>query len=282
MIADQVWRFAPSPNGCLHIGHAYSALLNQNQARLNSGRFLLRIDNIDAQRQKENYENAIYEDLLWLGVEWRGLVYRQLDHVESYLDALERLNELGVLYPCCCTRSDIIKFVGASDNWPNDPDGQPHYPGICRHQPLSDVRQTIENTNFAIRLNIKKAMALINRDLFWDEHRVGRVVAHPERWGDIVLARKDSPGSYHLCVVIDDASQNVSNVVRGQDLYHATSLHCVLQNLLALPTPNYYHHKILRDLTGAKLSKSLNSKSIRAYRDMGMSAATIRHLIGFD
>ena len=262
MIADQVWRFAPSPNGCLHIGHAYSALLNQNQARLNSGRFLLRIDNIDAQRQKENYENAIYEDLLWLGVEWQGLVYRQLDHVESYLDALERLNELGVLYPCCCTRSDIIKFVGASDNWPNDPDGQTHYPGIFRHQPLSDVRQTIE--------------------LFWDEHRVGRVVAHPERWGDIVLARKDSPGSYHLCVVIDDASQNVSNVVRGQDLYHATSLHCLLQSLLALPTPDYYHHKILRDLTGAKLSKSLNSKSLRAYRDMGMSAATVRHLIGFD
>ena len=277
--ARRVFRFAPSPNGFLHLGHAYSTLLIFELARECGGRFLLRIEDIDLARARREYEAAIYEDLAWLGLEWERPARRQSEHFEDYAKALERLEALGLLYPCACTRSDIARH--AAGDGPRDPDGAPLYPGTCREKPRLPVRDALRQGGVALRLDMGKALTLAPVGLAWREFGAGEIRAHPERWGDVVLARKDTPASYHLAVVMDDALQGVTDVVRGEDLYWATGLHRLLQQLLGLPAPDYRHHELLLDAQGEKLSKSRLSKTLRDLRAEGATPERVRALAGF-
>jgi len=275
------FRFAPSPNGYLHLGHAYSALLNFKLARESGGRFLLRIEDIDTGRARPEFETAIYEDLEWLGLEWEKPVRRQSEHFVDYARALEKLDSLGLLYACDCKRSDIARFAAAHADWPHDPDGAPHYPGTCRDKPRRPARDVLTAGGAALRLDAQKAVALAGQGLSWRESTMGAVAAKPAQWGDVVLARKDTPASYHIAVVVDDAIQGVTDVVRGRDLFHATSLHRLLQRLLDLPEPSYRHHDLVLDEDGEKLSKSRASTTLRALRAEAMSAADVRRRLGF-
>ena len=280
-VEPRVFRFAPSPNGFLHLGHAYSALLNFDLARESGGRFLLRIEDIDLLRAKPEYEAAIYEDLAWLGLDWERPVRRQSEHFADYAAALEHLDAMGLLYPCACTRGEIAKTAG--EDPPRDPDGAPLYPGTCRGKPHASAREILRTGGAALRLDMAKALALLGSDartLSWREHREGDLAASPERWGDVVLARKDTPASYHLAVVVDDALQGVTDVVRGADLKAATGLHRLLQRLLGLPAPSYRHHALLLGAEGEKLAKSRGGKTLRDLRAEGLSAAAIREAIG--
>lgn len=276
----RVFRFAPSPNGYLHLGHAYSALLNFDLARACSGRFLLRIEDIDAGRARPEFEAAIYEDLAWLGLEWETPVRRQSEHFDDYARALETLDALGVLYACDCKRSDIARVAAKSADWPRDPDGAPLYPGTCRDKPRRAASEVLRAGGAALRLDMTKAVALAGEGLSWREADAGECRAHPGQWGDVVLARKDTPASYHIAVVVDDALQGVTDVVRGRDLFHATSLHRLLQRLLGLPEPRYRHHELVLDAAGEKLSKSRASTMLRALRADGANPADVRRLIG--
>ena len=273
----RVFRFAPSPNGFLHLGHAYSALLNFELARESGGRFLLRIEDIDLARAKPEYEAAIYADLAWLGLDWERPVRRQSEHFADYAAALEQLDARGLLYPCACTRGEIARAAG--ENPPRDPDGAPLYPGTCRGKPRGHLREILAVGGVALRLDMAKALELLGAEaqaLSWREHAEGEIAADPERWGDVVLARKDTPTSYHLAVVVDDALQGVTDVVRGADLRPATGLHRLLQRLLGLPAPSYRHHALLLCAEGEKLSKSRRSKTLRDLRAEGLSAAAVR------
>jgi glutamyl-Q tRNA(Asp) synthetase len=290
----RVFRFAPSPNGYLHLGHAYSALLNYDLALACGGRFLLRIEDIDRARAKPEFEAAIYEDLAWLGLAWEQPVRRQSEHFDDYAAALERLDALGLLYPCACTRGEIAKAAGADPR--RDPDGAPLYPGTCRGKPRRPARDVLREGGVALRLDMAKAVAMLANGaastppqgesrgvvLCWEEAEFepGHLVTHFESWGDVVLARKDTPASYHLAVVVDDALQGVTDVVRGRDLYNATSLHRLLQCLLGLPAPRYRHHPLLLDAEGEKLAKSRLSKSLRDLRAEGMTPADVRAAVG--
>jgi len=270
-----VFRFAPSPNGYLHLGHAFSALLNFRMARASGGRFLLRIEDIDSARSKPDYERAIYEDLGWLGLTWEEPVWRQREHLDNYQSALERLKALSLLYPCTCSRTDIAKAVGGKTDWPQDPDHSPLYPGTCKGRYGKPPEEP-----HAWRLDMAKALQLVKEPLSWQEQKPGSeetklVAAHPELWGDAVLARKDIGTSYHIAVVTDDAAQGASDIVRGADLYEATSLHRLLQTLLGLPQPLYHHHDLILDEARQKLSKSAQSKSLRALREEGISPEQI-------
>ncbi len=270
------FRFAPSPNGFLHLGHAYSALLNFALARESGGRFLLRIEDIDLARARPEYEAAIYEDLAWLGLDWERPVRRQSEHFGDYADALARLDAIGLLYPCACTRGEIAKAAG--ENPPRDPDGAPLYPGTCRGAARGPFREILAAGGVALRLDMAKALKRLSAEaeaLSWRELGQGEIAAQPERWGDVVLARKDTPTSYHLAVVVDDALQGVTDVVRGADLKPATGLHRLLQRLLGLPAPRYRHHALLLCEEGEKLSKSRSSKSLRDLRGTGVSAASV-------
>ena len=273
----RVFRFAPSPNGYLHLGHAYSALLNFELARESGGRFLLRIEDIDLARAKPDYEAAIYADLAWLGLDWERPVRRQSEHFADYAAALERLDARGLLYPCACTRGEIARAAG--ENPPRDPDGAPLYPGTCRGKPRGHLREILAVGGVALRLDMAKALELLGAEaqaLSWREHAEGEIAADPKRWGDVVLARKDTPTSYHLAVVVDDALQGVTDVVRGADLKSATGLHRLLQRLLGLPAPSYRHHALLLCAEGEKLSKSRRSTTLRHLRAEGLSAAAVR------
>ena len=301
--ARRVFRFAPSPNGFLHFGHAFSALLNHDLARECGGRFLLRIENIDLSRARPEFEAAIPEDLAWLGLDWEHPARRQSEHFEDYFQALERLEALGLLYPCACTRADIAR--SAPKNGPRDPDGAPLYPGTCLTKPRPPIREVLRSGGIALRLDMAKALTMAQRlpaersnarpacdswiashktrgdfveapPLTWREFGVGDIVTQPEQWGDVVLARKDTPTSYHLAVVVDDALQGVTDVVRGRDLFHATSLHRLLQRLLGLPTPSYRHHELLLDARGQKLSKSRESDTLRELRAGGATPREAR------
>ncbi len=281
-----VLRFAPSPNGYLHLGHAFSALRNDRLARDLGGRLLLRMENIDLDRCKPHFEAAIIEDLKWLGLAWETPVRRQSEYFSDYAVQLENLSARGLAYPCFCSRGDISRAIGARRGWQRDPDGAPLYPGTCKHMGDAERRRRIASgQSAAVRLDMERALAEAGSLLGWrefGEHSVARdVTAEPALWGDAIIARRDVPTSYHLSVVVDDALQNVSDVVRGEDLFSATSLHRLLQVLLDLPAPNYHHHHLLRDRAGHKLSKSTKAKSIRTMRAEGMSAAQLRASIGF-
>jgi glutamyl-Q tRNA(Asp) synthetase len=282
-----VFRFAPSPNGRLHLGHALSALMNFEMARAAGGRFLLRIEDIDAARCRPDYEQAIYDDLAWLGIAWEQPVRRQSAHFGDYRAALARLDAFGLVYPSFESRGEIARLVAARDThapWPRDPDGTPLYPGAARALLPAERQERMETgVPYALRLDMAAATARTGA-LAWSEwgqnNEAGSVAAVPQVWGDVVLARKDMPTSYHLAVVVDDARQGVTDVVRGQDLFWSTSVHRVLLALLGLPAPTYHHHRLILDAEGKKLSKSTRATALRSLREGGATAADIRRMVG--
>ena len=284
-----VFRFAPSPNGSLHLGHAYSALLNFDLARRTGGRFLLRIEDIDITRCKPEFETAIYEDLAWLGMTWETPVRRQSEHLADYRDALEKLSAQGLVYPGFESRAEIARLVAERESgapWPRDPDGAPLYPGAAKLLSSEERARLLESdAPYTLRLDMAAACARAGA-LSWIEHgegpdgETGTVAARPEAWGDVILARKETPTSYHLSVVTDDALQGVSEVVRGQDLFWSTSVHRLLQQRLGLPQPAYRHHRLIRDGSKRKLSKSTKATGLRELRAGGATPADIRRLVG--
>ena len=279
-----VFRFAPSPNGYLHLGHALSALLNAEMARAAGGRLLLRIEDIDATRCRPEYEAAIYEDLAWLGLAWEQPVRRQSEHFDDYRAALAKLDALGLIYPSFESRAEIAALVAEREarDWPRDPDGAPLYPGNAKTMaPAERARRMAAGEPYALRLDMAAALARTG-PLTWTETgagpsgETGTVAADPAAWGDVILARKETPTSYHLSVVVDDAAQGVTDIVRGRDLFHATSVHRLLQALLGLPQPRYHHHRLILDGDGRKLSKSTQATGLRELRAQGATAADIR------
>jgi glutamyl-Q tRNA(Asp) synthetase len=284
-----VFRFAPSPNGYLHLGHAYSALLNFDLMRERGGKFLLRIEDIDATRCRPEYEDAIYEDLAWLGISWETPVRRQSEHFAAYRVAIEKLSSQGLIYPSFESRAEIARLVEAREKdapWPRDPDGAPLYPGEAKSLTAAERHERmVSGAPFAYRLDMEAAIARVG-SLAWTEQgagpagEAGEVPARPEAWGDVILARKETPTSYHLSVVIDDALQGVTDVVRGEDLFWSTSVHRLLQQLLDIPQPVYRHHHLIRDAAGQKLSKSTDATGLRELRAAGATPAKIRQLVG--
>lgn len=282
-----VFRFAPTPNGYLHLGHAFSALLNFDLALEADGRLLLRIEDIDATRCRPEYEQAIYEDLAWLGIVWEEPVRRQSAHLADYRAALATLEARELVYPSFESRAEIARLVAVRGSaWPRDPDGAPLYPGQASMlAPEERCRRMEAGEPYALRLDMAGAMAA-GPSLSWSEGgrgpagETGTIAAEPARWGDVVLARKETPTSYHLSVVVDDALQGVTAIVRGQDLFWATGLHRLLQHLLALPVPRYRHHPLMLDADGRKLSKSTRATALRALRADGVTPAEIRKMVG--
>ena len=278
-----VFRFAPSPNGHLHLGHALSALLNAGMAKAAGGRLLLRIEDIDATRCRPEFEAAIYEDLAWLGLAWEEPVRRQSEHFADYQAALDRLKAMGLVYPSFESRAEIAALAVG-----RDPDGAPLYPGTAKRLSAEERAARIASgVPYSLRLDIAAALARVPR-LDWQETgagpggEAGTVAADPAAWGDVILARKDVPTSYHLAVVADDAAQCVTDVVRGRDLFHATAVHRLLQALLGLPAPRYHHHRLLLDADGRKLSKSTQATGLRELRAQGLTPREVRRLAGLD
>jgi len=273
-----VTRFAPSPTGLLHLGHAYSALFARHAA--GDGHFLLRIEDIDAGRCRPEFEAAIFEDLAWLGLTWEVPVRRQSEHLDDYRAALDRLRALDVLYPCFCTRKDIQAEVARMAGAPQGPDG-PLYPGTCRRLDRNErARRIAEGRPYALRLDVGAAVRRTG-PLFWHDRGRGRQTATPELLGDVVLARKDAPTSYHLAVTVDDHLQGVTLVTRGLDLFASTHVHRLLQALLGYDPPEYHHHGLVTDKSGQRLAKRTDAKAIRAYRDQGLTPAEVRRLAGW-
>ena len=282
-----VFRFAPSPNGYLHLGHALSALLNFDMARAQGGRLLLRIEDIDRTRCRPEFEQAIYDDLAWLGIAWDGPVRRQSEHFDDYQAALARLDAQGLLYASFESRAEIAAMVAVrGEAWPRDPDGAPLYPGNAKSlTPADRAQRMAAGERYALRLDmaaaIGRAGALSWRETGAGPHgESGTVPADPAAWGDVVLGRKEIPTSYHLSVVVDDALQIVTHVVRGRDLFLATGVHRLLQALLGLPAPTYHHHRLILDAAGAKLSKSTAATGLRELRSRGATPADIRRMVG--
>ncbi|RWA71701.1 tRNA glutamyl-Q(34) synthetase GluQRS [Mesorhizobium sp.] len=283
------FRFAPSPNGELHLGHAYSALLNQQMAALAGGRFLLRIEDIDVTRCTPEFEAGIFRDLEWLGLSWQEPVRRQSEHFSEYRAVLDRLIAEELVYPAFMSRGEIRAFIAETGgrDWPRDPDGVPLYPPLDKALPTRERKRRIaEKAPFAWRLDVDAAMARVPGALSWIEFtdetmaETRTVEARPQAWGDVIVARRDIPTSYHLAVVVDDALQKVSHVVRGQDLYSATGVQRLLQQLLGLSPPRYFHHRLLLGPDGRKLSKSLKDTGLAALRDAGVSPQEVKRLIG--
>lgn len=282
-----VTRFAPSPNGLLHVGHALSAIISHDTAHRSDGRFLLRIEDIDTARTRPEFVASIYDDLSWLGLTWEQPVLVQSQHFTDYLAAADKLIAQGLLYPCFASRTEI---AAASDPARTDPDGAPLYPGLWKNKSRDEIEARMAaGEQPALRLDMDAARAVLDRklagvpltyvELADDGTREARR-AEPERWGDTVIVRKDTPASYHLAVVVDDARQGITHVTRGLDLQPATSLHRMLQVLLDLPEPLYAHHRLIKWQDGRKLSKSSGDMSLRALRDEGATAADIRAAIG--
>jgi glutamyl-Q tRNA(Asp) synthetase len=284
------YRFAPSPNGYLHLGHALSACLNFDSAREAGGRFLLRIEDIDQTRCRPEFETAIYADLAWLGLRWEAPVRRQSEEFAAYRAALARLAEMGLVYPSFESRREIARLVAERERsgpWPRDPDGAPLYPASASRMDAGEqARRIASGAPYALRLDMAAAIARAPASLTWVETgcgphgETGVIAAEPAVWGDVVLARKETPTSYHLSVVIDDAAQGATHVVRGQDLFAATSLHRLLQALLDLPEPTYRHHRLILDADGRKLAKSTAATALRALWARGVSPAAIRRMVG--
>jgi glutamyl-Q tRNA(Asp) synthetase len=279
-------RFAPSPTGPLHLGHAYSALLAHDMARTAGGQFLLRIEDIDNTRSRPEWEAQIYNDLRWLGLTWDAPPMCQSDRLDVYQGALDRLWSMGLLYLCTCTRRDIDTALSAPQEGVDiayGPDG-PVYPGTCRRQSVG----TGERPNGVLRLNMQAAMDHLPPTIRFTETGMGPhgeigdcAYTDPARTlGDIVLSRKDFLGSYHLSVVLDDAAQAITHVVRGLDLFEATKIHVILQHLLGLPTPRYHHHRLIRDDHGKRLAKRDDARAIATYRAEGVTPSQIRAMVG--
>ncbi|NQV81788.1 MAG: tRNA glutamyl-Q(34) synthetase GluQRS [Alphaproteobacteria bacterium] len=262
-------RFAPSPTGYLHLGHAFAALAAARAADRLGGEMLLRIEDIDQSRCKPEFEAAIYEDLGWLGLHWPLPVRRQSDHFADYAAALQRLDEAGLIYPCFCTRADIRREIAQSPSAPQGPDG-PIYPGICRSlNPQEAASRRANGEAFALRLDTVKARTAASPDLFFEDETRGRIAAQPEKFGDVVLARKDTPTSYHLAVTVDDHRQAITLVTRGEDLLEATHVHRLLQDLLGYTPPRYAHHRLLTNPDGKRYAKREGAVTLRALRDAG-------------
>jgi glutamyl-Q tRNA(Asp) synthetase len=290
-VTRPVFRFAPSPNGFLHLGHAYCAFLNQAMARESDGRLLLRIEDIDLARCRPEYERALLEDLEWLGIAWERPVRRQSDHMDAYRLVLDDLIVEGLVYPSFMSRGEARAYVldreERGEAWPRDPDGTPLFPTAERH--LSDAerrRRIADDEPHSFRLDIDAALARISAPLYWREEgegpqgETGLVAADPRQWGDVVIARKEVPTSYHLAVTLDDALQDITHVVRGRDLFHATAIQRLLQELLGLPVPIYFHHDLILGEDGRKLSKSQGDTGVRALREAGMTPLDIARLVG--
>lgn len=284
-------RFAPSPNGWLHLGHAYSALMGARDAAAAGGEFLLRIEDIDVGRARPHFVDGIYQDLEWLGLSWPEPVMVQSERFAVYDEALKKLRDAELVYPCWATRREIHaalqdKYADKKD-WPRDPDGAPLYPGLYRNMAESEQKRLMwEGDSYAWRLDMQKALALAEEKspdpLSYTELGGGtpaRLPLNPAAYGDVVLARKDVPTSYHLAVVIDDAAQGISQVTRGQDLAPATAIHRLLQVLLDLPAPCYHHHRLVRDTSGRRLSKQAGDSGFRDLRQQGVSRAKVLALL---
>jgi glutamyl-Q tRNA(Asp) synthetase len=292
-MTSPVFRLAPSPNGRLHLGHAYSALLNQRLARASGGLLLLRLEDIDTTRCTPEFEDGVLADLKWIGISWEKPVRRQSQHFAEYEAGLRRLEKTRLVYPAFMSRGEMRAYIteqeAAGRNWPRDPDGVPLYPGVDKE--LSSRKRgalIAEGRPFAWRLDMDAALAAIGHPLKWREFAgdnmssVEQIAASPEAWGDVIMARRDVPTSYHLSVVLDDALQGVTHVVRGVDLYTATSVHRVLQQVLDLPEPAYHHHRLILGSDGRKLSKSERSTGLAALREAGETPDGIRRQLGFE
>ena len=287
MVSRPVFRFAPSPNGELHLGHALSALLGFARAQAAGGRFLLRIEDIDVGRTRPEFVAGIFEDLRWLGLTWAEPVLLQSQRLPAYRAAARRLETMGLLYPCFASRAEI---AAASSPASCDPDGVPLYPGLFRQAPAADIaRRKADGEPFALRLDMARAVAAAKTKLggaaltfteLGEDGLAHTIAARPERWGDAVIARKEIATSYHLAVVIDDAWQGVTHVTRGRDLFAATDLQRLLQLLLDLPVPVYQHHRLITDAGGRKLAKSAGDTSLRQLRRQGLTATDVRRLVG--
>lgn len=293
-MSEPVFRFAPSPNGEMHLGHAYSAVTAYGMAQQFRGRFLLRIEDIDISRSRQPYIDQIYDDLAWLGIAWEAPVRRQSEHFADYRAASERLEAMGLLYPCFASRREIGEAVARlPDGAPLDPDGVPLYPGLQRGLTGAEIESRMaEGNRPAYRIDMANAMRQAELSGMGPPGRAleianfdgtGKVSvrrARPERWGDAIIVRKDVPTSYHLAVVVDDAIQGVTHVVRGMDLEAATDLHRLLQVLLDLPAPLYHHHELIKDRDGRKLSKRFRDRSLKSLREAGYGRQDIFRMIG--
>lgn len=279
-----VTRFAPSPTGLLHIGHAYSALLAYEAVPRGAGRFILRIEDIDQTRSKPEYIDALKEDLAWLRIKWEEPTRQQSKHFAEYKEALDKLDAKGFLYPCFCTRAAIAEEIARSVSAPHGPEG-PLYPGKCRDLPEAKRESRMKREPYALRLDVARAKEKLSSLAFteWGEGpdgETGDVRVDPALLGDIVLARKDLPASYHLAAVVDDARQGMTLIVRGQDLFHATHVQRLLQAVLGYPTPAYQHHKLILDAHGKKFSKRDHGVTLRALRESGKTPKDIREMVG--
>ena len=280
MPSETVTRFAPSPTGFLHLGTAHAALFAWKRARDAGGRFLLRIEDIDQGRAREEFVEAIPEDLAWLGLDWDAPVRRQSRHLADYRAALARLGEAELLYPCFCSRAEIQAEIERSGLAPHGSDG-PIYPGTCRALSKAERSARVAaGESHALRLDAARAAAVAGR-LEWEDAEAGRIVADPTTHGDVVLAGKDRPAAYHLAVTVDDAIQGVTLVTRGMDLFAATHVHRLLQALLGLPTPRYWHHRLLMDASGRRLAKRDRDLTLRALRDAGATPSEVTAMAGF-
>jgi glutamyl-Q tRNA(Asp) synthetase len=276
---SETTRFAPSPTGLLHLGHAYAALFAHDYARSSGGRFLVRIEDIDATRSRPEFEAALFEDLAWLGLRWEEPVRRQSEHFADYAAALARLQAMDLLYPCFCTRREIQDEIARAGHAPQGPDGA-LYPGTCRNLNATEAADRIAKGNtYAMRLHVSKAVAQFSESLLWEDLERGICTATPAIFGDVVLARKETPASYHLAVVVDDALQGISLVTRGEDLLPASHLHRLLQELLDLPVPRWHHHRLILDAQGRRLAKRDDAKSLRALRSEGWTAERVRQTL---
>lgn len=265
-------RFAPSPTGLLHVGNAYSALRCQQWADRHHGELLLRIEDIDTGRCRPEYAEAILDDLSWLGLTWRGSVRRQSEHMQDYAEALGQLRDMGVIYPCFCTRSDIRREIERMASAPHAGE-QDHYPGTCRSLAAERQRERMWRESHAWRLDAEKALAITGPELVWQD---GHGLHHPVHVGsDVVIGRKDIGFSYHLAAVVDDALQGITHVIRGQDLAESTGIHRLLQALLNLPSPVYIHHELLLDAQGKRLAKRDRATTLRGLRQAGVSPVSL-------
>ncbi|NHO53512.1 tRNA glutamyl-Q(34) synthetase GluQRS [Acetobacter estunensis] len=270
-------RFAPSPTGPLHLGHVAAAFFARDHAGPH-GRFLLRIEDIDTTRCREKFIAETLEDLAWVGLAWKGDVLRQSRRMPLYQETLTHLSERGLLYPCFCTRSEVRREAAEAFSAPHHaPDGSLIYPGTCQHMaPAERQRRLAEGQPHTLRLDVAKALATLRAPLMWRELDGSRVLCHPEAFGDVVLARRDTPASYHLCVTHDDAAQGVTLVTRGEDLRDVTSIHRLLQELMGWPEPVYAFHPLLCDASGKRLAKRDGALSIRALREAGATPHSVR------